>query len=175
MSLARLGRMAVLGCGLTATLFPSLVHSQTMSGSPPDRTASEVEQHLKDLKASREQLERTMQDFDARIDALEAEVQRAQPAASTSSPSEGGGAALREDESDNAASPYGASSGVTAALQNAPDHGFWGSFEPGKGFVAVRTDEGEHSREAVRDPGFHQGGLAEGRAGRSTQGIIRLL
>jgi hypothetical protein len=132
-------------------LIPALAHSQS---SEPGTT---VEQRLDELKAAREELARTLRDFDARIDALETEVRAtpAPPSVAISGPMPppfvGVTPAVAPPAQPTVAAVAPAPPVVPISLVTEPeespegpiDFGSWGAYEPGKGFVFLRNNNGE--------------------------------
>jgi len=76
--------LGALAYGLAQPLLPFVAHAQETQAA----TSRTIEQRLDELKAAREDLVRTIRDFDARIDALETEVKGQQPASTVANPIE---------------------------------------------------------------------------------------
>src|SRR5262249_32742900 len=113
-----------------------------------------------ELKAEREDLMRTLKEFDARIDQLESEIRGPQPESPKSPEPPPAGAppspalantpaASTPPELATAAAPTPAPVPVSLAIPPAPppegaiDFGSWGTYEPGRGFVFIRGKNGE--------------------------------
>ena len=144
-------RLAALACGLAPALIPTGAHSQS---SEPAKT---IEQRLDELKAAREELARTLNDFDARIDQLESEVRSPPspvPSIAVSGPMPPPSVAVTPAVAPSsyptivAVTPTPSAIPISVVTQpQAPDgsidFGSWGTYEPGKGFVFLRNDNGE--------------------------------
>ena len=144
-------RLAALACGLAPALIPTGAHSQS---SEPEKT---IEQRLDELKAAREELARTLNDFDARIDQLESEVRSPPspvPSVAVSGPMPPRSVAVTPAVAPSsyptivAVTPTPSAIPISVVTQpQAPDgsidFGSWGTYEPGRGFVFLRNDNGE--------------------------------
>lgn len=128
----RWGRL--LGAVAIGALWSGLAHAQTAAEMDAAQR-QRVERELNEIKTSRQDMARQMDDMDARIRALEVELRggAAPVAAATIAPA-----------------PAKVETASVEALQPAPEPAkevapTWGSFEPGKGFVLVRNELGEAS------------------------------
>ena len=131
------GRLGLWLCAAAVgALWSGMAQAQT--GSAIDAAQRQrVEQQLNEIKASRQDMAQQMGDMDARIRALEVELHgvAAPPAASVAAPSPA--------PTSIAAAPAG--DVQPASTQQAESDLTWGRYEPGKGFVLVRSDLGEAS------------------------------
>jgi hypothetical protein len=146
---------------LLATAVAAPAAAQT---TPAD--AASIAAQLQELRAMRDSMAKQMNDFDQRIDALEAQLRASQSAAQSAGQSAGQSAAQSMAPTAAApeavaAAPAAPASAVTdtaaqatTALASTPapaagdapsllKPGTWGSQEPGKGFVLARADRGE--------------------------------
>ncbi len=161
--------LGALAYGLAQSLLPFVAHAQETQAA----TSRTIEQRLDELKAAREDLVRTIRDFDARIDALEAEVKGQPPASAIANPIEATPlpppavaitppqpAAVAVTPPPNnpplslAVAPTPSVVPVSLAVQYSPpdgsiDFGSWGAYAPGSGFTFVRTKNGEISLSLI--------------------------
>lgn len=123
-------------------LWSGVAHAQTAPAIDAAQR-QRIEAQLNEIKASRQEVARQMGDMDARIRALEVELHGA--AATPAAP----GAGLAPSPAP--ASVEAASTGAvqTVSAQPAEAKPTWGAYEPGKGFVVVRSDLGEASLALV--------------------------
>jgi hypothetical protein len=159
---AKRTRLLALICVLAAA--PGAVLAQTA-----DDQGRKVEKHrLDELKAMRREMLRTMQDFDARIKKLEAEMrtQAAQEKPATGKPAVVMPTAAKQAAEDsgtkNAAAkkPVAVADDTTEQIRVSAPYGgasmpdryppppageedTWGKYQPGRGFIAVRSKDGE--------------------------------
>ena len=120
-------------------LWSGMAHAQTAPAIDAAQR-QRVERQLTEIKAYRQDMARQMGDMDARIRALEVELHGA--AAPPPPPS----VAPSDPVSSAAATAGDVQPGAT---QRADVGATWGSYEPGKGFVVVRSDVGEASLALV--------------------------
>jgi len=102
-----------------------------------------LEQELQDLLTMRKEMAKQMQEFDRRIQSMESEL-HPRPTTATKAPKQAqvpqtAAAAKPAGEPKEAQAPTAAAAPVAAA----PAKEKWGSYEPGKGFVLLRSDMGE--------------------------------
>ena len=145
-------RLAALACGIAPVLCSVAAHAQSS-----DDHRKTIEQRLDELKAAREDLTRTLKDFDARIDELETEVRGAPtppPSIAISEPMPPASVAVTPAIAQPAQPVVDALTPtptvVPISLVTQPqmpdgsiDFGRLGSYEPGKGFVFIRGNNGE--------------------------------
>lgn len=131
------GRLGLWLCAAAVSaLWSGMAQAQT--GSAIDAAQRQrVEQQLNEIKASRQDMTRQMGDMDARIRALEVELHGA------AAPSAASVAAPSPAPTSIATAPAG--DVQPASTQQAESDLTWGRYEPGKGFVLVRSDLGEAS------------------------------
>ncbi|HYJ84304.1 MAG TPA: hypothetical protein VEW26_15840, partial [Allosphingosinicella sp.] len=133
--------MRMAGALLAATSWPALAADVEEQPAPvaednvaiPAPSANEVDQaqaaaELRELQAMRQEMQRKMGDFDARIEALESRLGVAHPP--PSSPVVTAGEAITTDP------------GVEAPAETG-EKTQWGKYEPGRGFILVRGEQGE--------------------------------
>ena len=162
--------LGALAYGLAQPLLSFVAHAQETHAA----TSRTIEQRLDELKAAREDLARTIRDFDARIDALEAEVKGEQSAASpvtnpieatplpppavATTPPQPAAVAVTPPPNTPplsvAITPTPSVVPVSLAVQYSPpdgsiDFGSWGTYAPGSGFTFVSTKNGEISLSLV--------------------------
>ncbi|HTW33279.1 MAG TPA: hypothetical protein VMD53_01585 [Rhizomicrobium sp.] len=142
---AKRTRLLALICVLAAA--PGVASAQTAPGHGQKAT----EKRLDELKAMKKEMLRTMQDFDARIKKLEAEIKATPPAKVASAK------AARSPAADTPADQSAATVNSLDAVALIPvgdvakqdtkpsqnSDAAWGTYQPGKGFVAVRSKDGE--------------------------------
>ena len=127
----------VLGKWMVAVLpflpfTPGLAQAQTAPQSSTDAQRRErIERQLQELQSMKKDLQRQVGEFDARMKALEVEL-------GATPPKEEVAPTPIESTNRPAATP---SSPADSKMLEKP--GFWGSYEPGKGFVLVRGPLGE--------------------------------
>lgn len=129
------------GLWLCAAAVGALWSGMAQAQTGPAIEASQrqrVEQQLNEIKASRQDMARQMGDMDARIRALEVELHGAAAPPATASV-----AAPSPAPTAIAAAPAG--DVQPASTQQAESDLTWGRYEPGKGFVLVRSELGEAS------------------------------
>ncbi len=135
----------VLGKRLAAVL-PFLLftvgwaQAQTAPPSPTDAQQRErIERQLQELQSMKKDLQRQLGDFDARIKALEIELGAPTPKGVTPGPIQS------TNQPTALPSPPQASSRALSeeGPKNLIEPGLWGAYEPGRGFVFVRTPYGE--------------------------------
>ena len=138
-------RLLALICALAAA--PGIASAQTA----PDQSHKAEEKRLDELKAMKKEMLRTMLDFDARIRKLEAEMKAAAPAkVASAKAASSSGSPARPAAGASTDTKVAVADDValipTAAPAPAPansDDATWGTYQPGKGFVAVRGKNGE--------------------------------
>lgn len=105
------------------------------------RSASSVEERLRQLEARQTQLEQQVRERDARIEQLLAERAAAAPVASASAPAPLPGPSAAPVAVVAQAPP--AATGPPSAFGELAEDAHWGTYEGGKGLVLARTDLGE--------------------------------
>ncbi len=127
---------AALGVILLAgwLLFVSgLAQAQTAPGSSTDAQQERIARELQDLQSMKKDLQRQVDDFNARIQALEDELgtnYSAQPIAATNQTATATNQVAEAEPSEE-------------GPVKLKEPGLWGAYEPGKGFVLARTSVGE--------------------------------
>jgi hypothetical protein len=130
-----------------------VVHAQAPQAISGDAERLRIEQQLQELRGLRNDLMRTMQDFDARIEALETEIEarsRAMPAPAPPAPAAQEIATQAPALAAGGDNPYAPTASavpppVIASAPQSEGGALWGTYEPGKGFVLVRSPTGELS------------------------------
>jgi hypothetical protein len=117
---------------------------------PPGQPLNEeqrslIVQELRTLQAGRQDMQRQLGEFDGRIAALEAALGLAPPAAATATVDSAQAQAGPADPSRQPVETAEQQTGTEAAqIETASNDSGWGPrYEPGRGFVLVREDEGE--------------------------------
>jgi uncharacterized membrane protein len=122
--------MVGLAFGLPVALLPGIARSQAQN-------SSSVEQRLEELKAQRDELARTLRQFDSRIDELANEIKGppaqpiAQPASVPPDPIRRNRLRQRRKPPPPPPDPQPAPPKADTSLLS----GLFGSYEPGRGFI----------------------------------------
>lgn len=146
------------GFGLALVLAPVIAHAQ--STPTTDEQRARIERKLDELKTMRKDLSRTMDDFDARIEALEAEMRVApppppakrkaalpKPAATKRQPASAAVDSSLRPTVEDPPPPVIREAAATPPAPPPPDDGSidvgFGKLTPGKGILIASWDEGE--------------------------------